>query len=115
MMEDGAIAPRTSSPRATAARGGRRSRCAFGNKMGVVFNTDAECRPLLFAPPRPAALVVEVEQAALPDVTEKVNCVVLGMITTSRLRSEIHGETSTSTTCIGRLGRQAREVFPYRE
>ena len=86
MMEDGAIVSAHVVKEGGAAAAV--AKMAFGNKMGFVFNTDAEDPALLFAP-KAGALVVEVEQAALRDVTENLNCVVLGMINESG-KIEIH-------------------------
>ena len=86
MMEDGAIVSAHVVKEGGAAAAV--AKMAFGNKMGFVFNTDAEDPALLFAP-KAGALVAEVEQAALRDVTENLNCVVLGMINESG-KIEIH-------------------------
>ncbi|MFR2344660.1 MAG: phosphoribosylformylglycinamidine synthase subunit PurQ, partial [Acutalibacteraceae bacterium] len=80
LIEDGAIVSAHVVKEGGAAAAV--AKMAFGNKMGFVFNTDAEDPALLFAP-KAGALVVEVEQAALRDVTENLNCVVLGMINES--------------------------------
>ena len=80
LIEDGAIVSAHVVKEGGAAAAV--AKMAFGNKMGFVFNTDAEDPALLFAP-KAGALVVEVEQAELRDVTENLNCVVLGMINES--------------------------------
>ena len=80
LIEDGAIVSAHVVKEGGAAAAV--AKMAFGNKMGFVFNTDAEDPALLFAP-KAGALVVEVEQAALRDVTENLNCVVLGIINES--------------------------------
>ena len=80
MIEDGAIVSAHVVKEGGAAAAV--AKMAFGNKMGFTFNTDAQDAALLFAP-KAGSLVVEVEQAALKDVTEHLNSVVLGMINES--------------------------------
>ena len=80
MIEDGAIISAHVVKEGGAAAAV--AKMAFGNKMGFVFNTDAQNPELLFAP-KVGSLVVEVEAAALKDVTENLNAVVLGIINES--------------------------------
>ena len=86
------------------------AKMAFGNKMGFVFNTDAQCPEMLFAP-KVGGLVVEVEAAALKDVTENLNSVVLGMINESG-KIVIDGAELNVDTLIEVWNGKLEKIFP---
>ena len=107
MIEDGAIVSAHVVKEGGAAAAV--AKMAFGNKLGFVFNTDAEDPALLFAP-KAGALVVEVEQAALRDVTENLNCVVLGTINESG-KIEIGGEALDVDDLIETWNGKLEKIF----
>ena len=107
MIEDGAIVSAHVVKEGGAAAAV--AKMAFGNKLGFVFNTDAEDPALLFAP-KAGALVVEVEQAALRDVTENLNCVVLGTINESG-KIEIGGKALDVDDLIETWNGKLEKIF----
>ena len=86
------------------------AKMAFGNKMGLTFNDEALCPELLFAP-KVGGLVVEVEAAALRDVTENLRSVVLGQLNDSG-KIVIDGAKLNIDTLIEVWNGKLEKIFP---